>query len=62
MATAELPVFFEGQDRGVNVVLNINFAAEEEGIYWFDVLLHEQLVTRIPLRILYQRIGPQTAG
>lgn len=54
------PVFFEGEDRGVNLVINLNMIAEQEGLYWFDVLLDEQLLTRIPLRILYQRIG-QTA-
>lgn len=54
------PVFFEGEDRGANLVINLNMIAEQEGLYWFDVLLDEQPLTRIPLRILYQRIG-QTA-
>ncbi len=51
-----LPVLFEGEDRGVNLFLNINMVVDQEGIYWFDVLLKDQLLTRIPLRILYQRI------
>jgi len=41
-------------DRGVNVRLLIQFTAEEEGIYWFDVLLDDEVVTRMPLRVVYQ--------
>jgi hypothetical protein len=52
-----LPVLFEGDDRGVNLVLNINMVVDQEGVYWFEVLLEDQLLTRIPLRILYQRVG-----
>ncbi len=52
-----LPVLFEGEDRGVNLILGINIVVDQEGVYWFDVLLENVLLTRIPLRILYQRIG-----
>jgi hypothetical protein len=51
---ASLPVFFEGDDRGVNLILNLVFQAEEEGLYWFSVSIEDDVVTRIPLRILYQ--------
>ena len=52
-----LPVLFEGEDRGVNLIVNLNIVVDQEGVYWFDVLLEEKFLTRIPLRILYQRIG-----
>jgi hypothetical protein len=52
----EQSAYFEGEDRGVNMVFVLNMVLPEEGIYWFDVLLESSLVTRIPLRILYQRI------
>ncbi len=52
-----LPVLFEGEDRGVNLILNLNLVIDQEGVYWFDVLLEEQLLTRMPLRTVYQRIG-----
>ena len=51
------PVLFEGEDRGVNLIISINIIAEQEGVYWFSVILDEQFLTSIPLRILYQRIG-----
>lgn len=51
---ASFPAFFEGDDRGVNLILNLGFQAEEEGLYWFSVYIEDDLATRIPLRILYQ--------
>jgi hypothetical protein len=58
---ATLPVLLEGEERGVNLVLNLGFQAEQEGLYWFDVHFGDQnvLLTRVPLRIVYQ---PQRFG
>lgn len=51
---AELPVSFGGApDAGANLLFGINMVATEEGVYWFDVLLEGQLLTRTPLRIEY---------
>lgn len=55
-----LPVHFEGEDRGANLVVQLGLQAAQEGLYWFDVLLDDELVTRMPLRIMYQRL--QTGG
>lgn len=46
---------FEREERGVNLVLNIGIPVIE-GLFWFDVLVNEQPLTRVPLRITYQRI------
>jgi len=54
-----LPALFEGDDRGVNFIIGLNMVIDQEGVYWFDVFLEDQLLTRIPLRILYQRFGQQ---
>ena len=59
LATTVLPMFFEGEDRGATAVLPMTVVFREEGLYWFDVLLGERLVTRMPLRVIYQRV---TAG
>jgi hypothetical protein len=50
---------FEGEERGVNVILQLQLEALE-GLYWFDVAVNQQLLTRVPLRIMYQRVptGP----
>jgi hypothetical protein len=59
LEATELSVHFEGEERGSRTLGNIALTADEEGLYWFDVLLDDVLLTRIPLRIMYQR---QTAG
>jgi hypothetical protein len=46
---------FEGEERGVNLILDLQVEALE-GLYWFDVSINERLLTRIPLRVIYQRI------
>lgn len=61
MSPIQFPALFEGDDRGVNLVLNMVFKVEQEGLYWFHVSVDERLLTRIPLRILYQRVPGQIA-
>ncbi len=56
-----LPVLFEGgEDRGANLILNLNMVIDQEGVYWFGIFLEETLLTRVPLRVVYQRIGSST--
>jgi hypothetical protein len=61
---AALPVLLEGEERGVNLLLGVAFQAEQEGLYWFNVFFgdREVLLTRVPLRIVYQpqRLGAST--
>ncbi|MGB8346664.1 MAG: hypothetical protein WCD86_17385 [Ktedonobacteraceae bacterium] len=52
-----LPILFEGEDRGANLILALNLVIDQEGVYWFDIFLEEELITRIPLRMIYQRVG-----
>ncbi|HZV52104.1 MAG TPA: hypothetical protein VFD49_20360 [Candidatus Dormibacteraeota bacterium] len=55
LPSVSVPVLLEGDDdRGVNLRLQMNLQAREEGIYWFDVRLDGELLTRMPLRIVYQ--------
>lgn len=51
----EVPIHLEGRNRGANVVAQINFKAEEPGIYWFWIELDGQFVTKIPLEVIYGR-------
>ena len=46
-------ILLEGQDRGMNVVLQLQFVTREEGLHWFDVFFENQLLTRIPVRVLF---------
>lgn len=50
-------VFFEGDDRGVNLVSPQQMQVSEDGLYWIDLLCAGTLLTRIPLRVIYQRVS-----
>ncbi|HUA83480.1 MAG TPA: hypothetical protein VMB85_06435 [Bryobacteraceae bacterium] len=55
MPPLNVPVLFEGMERGVGIITQMQLALTEPGLYWFDVFIDEVvLLTRIPLRILYQ--------
>lgn len=57
MDELSFPIYLEGEDRGSNLIINMNFQVRKEGLYWFSVYLNEDFVTKIPLRIMYQRIS-----
>ena len=50
-------ILFEGEDRGNNLVIQAGSEFDMEGVYWFDILLDSNLVTRIPFRMLYQLVS-----
>lgn len=52
----ERSIHLEGEERGFNNVINMVFTFTMEGLYWFNVYLDESLLTRIPLRIKYNRV------
>lgn len=53
-------------NQGVNVVTDMQFAVQHEGVYWFDILFapggdaDDWLLTRIPLEVQYrpQKLAP----
>jgi hypothetical protein len=54
---SSLDVFLEGDDRGVNLVSPMQFSVQEDGLYWIDVTCNNQLFTRVPLRVVFQRVS-----
>ncbi len=59
----QFPVLFEGDnDRGNILMAQVNFIVDQEGLYWFDLHLNEELVTRMPLRVEYQQTALPAAG
>lgn len=62
LTATEVPVYFEGEDRGVNAVIEVNLMPQEEGLFWFDVLLDGSIMTRIPLRVIYQPVTTNSMG
>ena len=56
MPSMHIPVLFEGDaERNNHLIASINLTIEHEGLYWFDIHLNEELITRMPLRIAYQQ-------
>ena len=64
----QAPVNFEGdEDRGVDIVGQIQMKVETTGIYWFEIKLEDQgkeeLITRLPFRVIYlPQKTPQFGG
>ena len=56
LPTLEFSVLFEGQERGALVSFPLPFVAQEEGLYWFEIRLEDALLTKIPLRVMYQKM------
>ena len=56
MPSIDIPVLFEGDDeRGVVIAAETNFEVDEEGLFWFDLAVMGETVTRMPLRVEYQQ-------
>ncbi|MBI2912971.1 MAG: hypothetical protein HYY03_03530 [Chloroflexi bacterium] len=56
----ESTILLEGEDRGANVVVELDYEFKLEGVHWFRLLLEGEEVTRVPFRVLYQRVGRGT--
>jgi hypothetical protein len=50
-----LTAYFEGEEKGQNFILNIQFDFRFEGLHWFHVFLGDEELTSVPIRIRYQR-------
>ena len=48
-------VLFQGEDQGCSIVGEVNMQFHEEGLYWIEISLDEQLQTRVPLRWIVQQ-------
>jgi hypothetical protein len=63
LPSMEFPVLFEGDDdRGTLMAFQVNWTVEEEGAYWWDLYLNQELVTSMPLRVSYQQVILPTVG
>lgn len=52
-----MTALMEGEDRGQNLVMRVQTMFEEPGLYWFNVHIDDKVVTRMPFRVVYTRIG-----
>jgi len=52
----EQSIMLEGQERGANFVAEVRTKFEQEGLYWFDVFLSDQFMTRMPFKLEYNLV------
>ena len=48
--------YFEGEEKGQNIVADMAYLFKLEGLYWFNVFLDDKKLTSIPLRVKYNRV------
>jgi hypothetical protein len=53
-APMDMPVQFEGEDRAVVLTVNLALTLQLEGLYQVVVSLDDELLSKIPLRVVYQ--------
>jgi hypothetical protein len=55
-----MSVHFEGDERGQNLITDLQFVFKHEGLHWFNVHINDEKLTSIPFLIRYQRLitGP----
>jgi hypothetical protein len=57
VSSQEIEVFFSGSDdNGVAVTSPMAIPNPDEGLHWFDVYFEGQRLTRVPMRVLFQKI------
>ena len=51
------------ENGGININLKMNVFIHTDGLFWFDVFMDDERVTRMPFRVVVQRSGqPETAA
>jgi hypothetical protein len=55
LATFNFPFVLGGGELAANLIMNYSLKAEESGLYWFEVILNDILITKISLNVIYQK-------
>jgi len=51
-----LTAYFEGKEKGQNIIVDMAFVFKLEGLYWFNIFLDDKKLTSMPLRVKYNRV------
>ncbi len=52
-----MSALMEGEDRGQNLIMKMQMTFDEPGLYWFNVYVENTIITRMPFRVVYTRMG-----
>ena len=55
LAPATLPIELEGPGIVKPTFTRVSIPIELEGVYWFDLIFQDVLLTRMPLQVMYKR-------
>jgi hypothetical protein len=50
-----VPFFLDSLDKIQNVIVRLVIPIKRPGIYWFNFMLGDQIKSKLPLRVIYQR-------
>lgn len=51
-------VHFAGDEQAATTfIVDLNLDVDQEGLYWFDVLFDGHRLTRVPLKVVYERFA-----
>lgn len=53
-----LPLRFEGNEKGTNIIINNVMQTKTGGIYWFEIYLDQALYTKVPLYVSFLQEKP----
>ena len=59
---AAMTAQMEGNERGQNLIMNLQMKFEEPGVYWFKRFMRDgRIITRLPFTVTYSRISGASA-
>ena len=50
-----LPTHFEGESKGQGLITKMEMTITMPGIYWFQIHVNDELMTKVPLEVIYSR-------
>ncbi len=50
-----LPFYLDSLDKVHNQIVRLVIPVKRQGVYWFNFLLGDEIKSRVPLRVIYQR-------
>ena len=50
-----IPFYLDSLDKVQNVIIRLVMPIQRQGIYWFNFMLGDDVKSRFPLRVIYQR-------
>lgn len=54
---ANMEVFLDREEREKLIRVNLGLPIFEAGLYWFNIVVAGQVLTRVPLRVIHERGG-----